>query len=42
MSSVYEKAALWPSPFADTNYTPTCTGGAVSSGIPIVQGISRF
>jgi len=30
----------WPSPFADTNYTPTCTPGAVSSGIPILQGIS--
>ena len=31
---------MWPSPFADTNYTPTCTAGAVSSGIPILQGIS--
>jgi len=31
----------WPSPFADTNYTPTCTAGAVSSGIPILQGISK-
>jgi len=30
----------WPSPFADANYTPTCTAGAVSSGIPILQGIS--
>ena len=30
----------WPSPFADTNYTPTCTAGAVSSGIPTLQGIS--
>jgi len=31
----------WPSPFADTNYVPTCTGGTVSSGIPILQGISK-
>jgi len=31
----------WPSPFADTNYIPTCTAGAVSSGIPILQGVSR-
>jgi len=38
---MYEKAALWPSPFAGTNYTPTCTAGAVSSGIPTVQRISR-
>jgi hypothetical protein len=32
----------WPSPFADTNYTPTCTAGAVASGIPILQGISKL
>jgi len=31
----------WPSPFADTNYIPTCTAGAVASGIPILQGISK-
>jgi hypothetical protein len=30
------------SPFADTNYIPTCTAGAVSSGIPILQGISKL
>jgi len=31
----------WPSPFADTNYVPTCTAGVVASGIPILQGISK-
>ena len=31
----------WPSPFADTNYIPTCTAGVASSGIPILQGISK-
>jgi hypothetical protein len=31
----------WPSAFGDANYIPTCTAGAVASGIPILQGISK-
>lgn len=36
VGAVCNTAITWPSAFADANYTVTCTGEAIASGIPVV------
>jgi hypothetical protein len=35
-----DTTVIWSTPFADTNYTATCAGDAVVSGIPMVEGMN--
>jgi hypothetical protein len=40
LNSTCDTTVTWTSAFADTNYTATCTGEGVISGVPIIEGHS--
>ncbi len=39
MNATCDTTVTWPNAFGDTSYTAVCSGDAVGSGMPIIQGI---
>lgn len=40
LNATCDTTVTWTTPFADANYTVTCDGSVVTSGIPIVEGLN--
>lgn len=40
LNATCDTTVTWTNPFADANYTVSCIGSAVTSGVPIIEGIS--